>query len=60
LPGQRSPKEATAGFGSKTFNYFYPPAAVSSPNGDWEWTSGWMNNISVRKRAVVEPLVQIN
>ncbi|MCX6801864.1 MAG: DUF2341 domain-containing protein [Candidatus Diapherotrites archaeon] len=54
-----SPKEITADFGSKTFNYFYLlAAAVSSPTGNWEWTSGWMDNVRVRKRAVVEPLVE--
>jgi hypothetical protein len=44
-----SPKTVTTNFTNTTFNYFYAVNGYhTSPQGNWEWTSGWIDNIYVK------------
>jgi len=52
-----SPKTATTNLSATTFNYYY--AATGSVSADWEWTTGWIDNIKVRKYASSEPTVTV-
>jgi hypothetical protein len=57
-----SPKVFTTTLTNTTFNYFYAVNGyLTSPHGNWEWTSGWLDNIHVRKgqAQVVECLIDI-
>lgn len=48
LPG--SPKTFTTNLIDTTFNYFYAVNGyLTSPHANWEWTTGWIDNIYVRK-----------
>jgi hypothetical protein len=44
-----SPKTFTTNLTNTTFNYFYAVNGYhTSPQGNWEWTGGWIDNIYVR------------
>ncbi|NIM79499.1 MAG: hypothetical protein GTN82_01730, partial [Candidatus Aminicenantes bacterium] len=48
-----SPKTFTTNLTNTTFNYFYAiNGPHTSPQGNWEWTSGWIDNIYVRKEQI--------
>ncbi|UCH96035.1 MAG: PKD domain-containing protein [Candidatus Aminicenantes bacterium] len=44
-----SPKTFTTNLVNTTFNYFYAVNGyLTSPQGNWEWTTGWIDNIYVK------------
>ncbi|MGD2086185.1 MAG: hypothetical protein PVH61_08380 [Candidatus Aminicenantes bacterium] len=56
-----SPKTFTTTLIDTTFNYFYAVNAnVTNPQGNWEWTTGWIDNIYVKtKQQAVYCLIDI-
>lgn len=56
-----SPKTFTTNLVNTTFNYFYAVSGyLTSPHGNWEWTTGWIDNIYVRtEQQMVECLIDI-
>lgn len=43
-----SPKTVTTSLSVTTFNYFYAVNGyTTSPVGNWEWTTGWIDNLKV-------------
>jgi len=44
-----SPKTITTNLSTVTFNYFYAVDGLSAnPQNNWEWTTGWIDNIYVK------------
>jgi hypothetical protein len=48
-----SPKTVTTSLSSSTFNYFYAVNGPhANPQDNWEWTTGWIDNIHVKKEEI--------
>jgi len=56
-----SPKTVTTNLFNTTFNYFYAVTGyLTPPQDNWEWTTGWIDNIYVRtEQQMVACLIDI-